>query len=237
MIERPIVIVTGAGSGIGRAACRRLASAGSRLVLVGRAIEPLRETAGIIGDGQCFVHAADVSDPQAVPTIIDAAVGEWGRIDAIVNNAAVVSPRPLREADARWLRDVLGTNVVGPALLIAAAWPIFERQRGGCVVNISSLATVDPFPGLAAYAASKSALESLTRSVMNEARGQGIEGVRAFSILPGAVETAMLRRVVSERDLPRQRALDPDAVAEVIADCVLGRRDGDVGRAIALPSR
>jgi NAD(P)-dependent dehydrogenase (short-subunit alcohol dehydrogenase family) len=231
-----VVIVTGAGSGIGRATCVRLAHAGCRLTLVGRRAVPLEETASQAGATMCLAVPADVSEPRSAGEVVEASRQRWGCVDALVNNAAIAASRPLRDATADWLCSILATNVIGPALLIAAAWPEFARQQRGCVINVSSLATIDPFPGLAAYAASKSALESLTRSVMNDARAEGIAGLRAFSILPGAVETRMLREVVSERDLPRERVLSPDAVAAVIEDCVLGRRDGDVGRVIAVPS-
>jgi NAD(P)-dependent dehydrogenase (short-subunit alcohol dehydrogenase family) len=96
------------------------------------------------------------------------------------------------------------------------------------------MATLDPFPGLSAYAASKSALESLTRSIQIEGRAHGI---RAFTVAPGAVETEMLRQVVSKEDLSPQRAHDPMDVARVIGECVSGRRDVEMGKTICLPNQ
>ena len=101
------------------------------------------------------------------------------------------------------------------------------------MVNVSSMATVDPYPGLSVYAASKAALESLTRSIAVEGREHGI---RSFSVVLGAVETAMLRSVVSEAQLPREKTLEPRDVAEVVMACVEGRHDSRNGGAVPVPS-
>jgi NAD(P)-dependent dehydrogenase (short-subunit alcohol dehydrogenase family) len=95
------------------------------------------------------------------------------------------------------------------------------------------MSTVDPFPGLAIYAASKAALESLARSIKNEGHAYNI---KAFNIAPGAVETLMLRSFIDESALPRDKTLSPEAVATVIADCVTGQRDAENGTTIILPS-
>lgn len=123
------------------------------------------------------------------------------------------------------------TNTFGPATIIRAAWPHFAARRAGCIVNVSSYATVSPFPGLFAYAASKSALDSMTRSCHVE--GEPL-GIRAFCINPGAVETPMLRALFSEDAVPRATTLDPGEVARVIVDCIEGRRDADRGSPVLL---
>jgi NAD(P)-dependent dehydrogenase (short-subunit alcohol dehydrogenase family) len=98
-------------------------------------------------------------------------------------------------------------------------------------VNVSSRASADPFPGFFVYAATKAALESLTRSAAKE----GAEfGMRAFSVSPGAVETPMLRRLFTPEQLSPDVCLDPEQVAHVVSDCVLGRRDEDSGKVISL---
>ena len=180
---------------------------------------------------QCF--AADLSDA-AVPARLIREIHQWaGRIDALVNNAAVASLRPLPQSDEPLFRETLALNTVGPALLIAAVFPIMAHQRTGRIVNVSSVAAHDPFPGFFAYAASKAALESLTRSVHVEGERAG---VRAFSVAPGAVETQMLRAAFSEEVLPGNRTLDPSTVADEIVACVLGTRDEQSGRTLLMPS-
>jgi NAD(P)-dependent dehydrogenase (short-subunit alcohol dehydrogenase family) len=234
----PVTIVTGAGSGIGRAACELLADLGHRLTLVGRRASALEETMSLIAGEvasppEVLVVPADVSDEEQAAAAVDLTVERWGRVDALVNNAGAVHMAPLQETGEDVLFHLFAVNTFGPACLMARVWPIMVRQGEGCIVNVSSMAAVDPFPGLAAYGASKAALDSLTRSV----HAEGAElGIRAFSVLPGAVETPMLRSLFSPADLPPRRALDPMEVAQVIVECVAGRRDEQRGTTILVPS-
>lgn len=233
-----MAIVTGAGSGIGRATCVRLAAEGFRIALVGRDESKLREAIKFVSGGGEGLQRAEallpiattVADERGVELVVDRVMQQWGRIDALVNNAAIVRVGPIEQSDRAVWEEVFATNVYGPARLIARCWPILQKQGGGRIVNISSMSTIDPFPGLSAYAASKAALESVTRSIMNESDGT----IRAFSIVFGAVETTMLRQVATEAQLPREATLDPMEAAALIADCVCGRRDADAGKRIIL---
>lgn len=229
----PVAIVTGAGSGIGREAARLLAEAGHLVALVGRRREKLSETAGLIGPDRCLVVAADLGEPGAVERVVSATLDKWGRVDVLVNNAAVAELSPIDRTTPEMLAGLFAVNTYAPALLIARLWTTFAAQRRGCVINISSMSSIDPFPGLSVYGASKSALESLTRSTANEGRAHGI---RAFSIAPGAVEAPMLRAFWSPAEIPESRTLAPADVATVIVDCVLGKREGELGQTIVLPS-
>ncbi len=233
----PVAIVTGAGSGIGREVALLLAEEGWAQTIAGRRVDRLRETheacARRGAADRVLVVAADLARPGAPREIVERTLDVWGRLDALVNNAAALVAAPLAATTPGLLAEVLAVNVHGPALLVAAAWPAFVRQGGGRVVNVSSMATVDPFPGLAVYAASKAALESLTRSIVREGRHSG---VTAYTVVPGAVETEMLRRVVSTMELPLEAALEPRAVAGVIVECATGRRAGEGGPTIMVPS-
>lgn len=234
MPERSVAIITGAGSGIGRAIAVALASDGWRLVLVGRTEATLEETGRTIAArvddaGDALVIPADLSDAEQARSVVSMTMEHFGRVDALINNAAICLAAPLEESDPDRLFTTFATNVFGPMLLTAAALPHMRSQRRGRVINISSIATLSPFPGLCMYAASKSAVESLTRSIMVEA---GDAGVRAFTIAPGAVETKMLRGIVSERELPPDNTLAPVDIAQIVADCVAGHRDADAGTVI-----
>ena len=236
MPHNAVTIVTGAGSGIGRAVCLRLARAGQRLALVGRTEASLRETQRLIGDvadnrAETLVITADVAAPQAAHRIADPVLERWGRVDALVNNAGMAPLLPIEQTDHARLVETFQLNVFGPALLIAHLWPVFRTQGGGRIVNVASRAVVDPFPGFFMYAASKAAIDSFTRSIENEGAAAGI---CAFTVAPGAVETAMLRRAFSQEQVPPDQAADPDDVAAVIAECVLGRRDAERGTCIEI---
>ena len=233
----PVSIVTGAGSGMGRATALRLAAKGHRLVLVGRTLAKLVDAAReiVAGHPGTLVETieADVGDPAAVHSIVPRVVATFGRIDLLVNAAGVAPLVPIEATDLGVLERTFAINTFGPALLIAAAWPVLKRQRSGCFVSISTIGTSDPFAGFFAYAASKSALDSLTRSVAAEGRRLGI---RAYAVNPGAVETPLLRANFPEKLLPHARTLSADAVAAVIVDCFDGSRPEPSGTCIPLPS-
>jgi NAD(P)-dependent dehydrogenase (short-subunit alcohol dehydrogenase family) len=111
---------------------------------------------------------------------------------------------------------------MGTANAIAKAWPIFKRQGSGCIINVSTMGTENPFPGFFAYAASKAAVELMIKSCAKEGAAFG---VRAFAVAPGAVETETLRAVFSEQAIPPGACMKPEQIAEVIVECVLGKRD------------
>lgn len=228
----PVAIVTGAGSGIGRATAVMLSRRGWRLVLAGRREERLTETAEMLA-GESAVVEADVGDLAEAAEIVDAAVERFGRVDALVNNAGWAPLAPIEKTGGELLEEVFAVNALGPAAAISRAWPVFQKQKSGCVVNISTMGTADPFPGFFAYAAAKTAVESMVRSCVVE--GKKI-GVRAFAVAPGAVETEILRANFSEKVLPGSRCLKAEQVAAVIVGCVCGERDGDNGKVIYLPS-
>lgn len=233
----PVTIVTGAGSGIGFATARRLAAAGHRLALVGRTLSKLRDAAASIREAHPSIEVevleADLGDPAAARSVIPRAAARFGRIDHLVNAAGIAPLAPIETTDLGLLERTFAVNTFGPALLIAAAWPLMTRQRSGCIVNVSTIGTSDPFAGFFAYAASKSALDSLTRSVANEGRRHGI---RAFAVNPGAVETPLLRLNFPEKMVPHSRTLSADAVAATIVDCLEGRRSEPSGTCIPMPS-
>jgi NAD(P)-dependent dehydrogenase (short-subunit alcohol dehydrogenase family) len=237
MQAQPVALVTGAGSGIGRAVCEQLAHGGYRLALVGRTEATLEETTQLIGARsaaapEMLVIAADVADAGQAMGAVDLTVEHFRRVDALVNNAGSAPLAPIERTTEELLYRTFAVNTFAAAYLIGRLWPVFKKQRSGCVVNVSTLGTRDPFPGFFTYAAAKSALESFTRSIANEGRAMGI---RAFSVAPGAVETEMLRGNFSTRQIPPEKTLDPADVAEVICDCILGRRPGDEGGSIPVP--
>lgn len=232
--QPPVVLVTGAGSGIGRAAAIRFAAAGAHLVLVGRRAAALDETAAMLpASARPLCIVADVGDVERVGAAIDAAAAHFGRLDVLVNNAGHAPLLPIDQTTPAMLNECFRVNTIGPALAIACAWPLFVRQNSGCVINVSSMATVDPFPGFFMYAAAKAGVNLMARSCANEGRPFNI---RAFSVAPGAVETPLLRTLFSDQQLPPSRCLSADDVARVIAECASGVHDHRNGETILVPS-
>lgn len=232
MSERRVAIVTGAGSGIGRETARMLAARGFALALVGRTASKLEALRAELA-GESLAIACDQSDSERAEACVDRTLERFGRLDVLVNNAGIAPLVPIAATTDEVLEEVFFANTFGPAYLIRRAWPIFVRQGGGRVVNVSTMGAIDPFDGFFAYAASKSALDSFTRSIANEGRTHGIRG---FSVNPGAVETPLLRSIVGPEILPTSRTLAPTDVAAVVVACACGERDADNGKAILLPS-
>ncbi|OKK08467.1 ketoreductase [Streptomyces sp. CB03234] len=183
-----VVIVTGAGTGIGRATARAFAARGAHVLAVGRRPEPLAETARAHPDG-IRPLAADVTEEGAAEHIVGAALDTYGRLDVLVNNAAVVGSCRLGTHTRASMAPQLDTNLVAPVLLTQAALPALERQAAhGVVVNVTTSVGQWAWPGNAVYAATKTALELLTRSWAVELAPRGI---RVVAVAPGAVETPM----------------------------------------------
>lgn len=231
-------IVTGAGSGVGRATALALAAAGYNVTLVARRAETLAETARLIAAQQgnaarALPLAADLADPAACGTIVARTLTAFGRLDAIANVAGYAQSCPIEKITPEEWRKTIDTNLSYVMYLTAAAWPTFKEQRRGIIVNVSSMASFDPFPGFAMYAPAKAALNMFT---LITAREGGPLGIRAVAVAPGAIETPMLRALFNEKILPMDKTLTPDSVAAVIRDCVTGARAFTPGETIAFPS-
>ena len=214
-------IVTGASGGIGTAIAKRLAGLGFRLVLTGRRQSELQALAAQLGRGDgndVRVVVGDLKEASTIQRLVSTALEAWNRIDVLVNNAGTAQQAPIERVTPALLRDEMASNTFGHAALIAMAWPVFVRQKSGVVVNISSLAAVDPLPGFFSYGASKAALESLARSVVVEGAPFGI---RAYNITPGAVDTALLAALFGKAT--PQSAIAPSVIADMVVDCIEGR--------------
>lgn len=231
-------IVTGAGSGIGRAASIFLAQTGYHLTLVSRSRDKLEETADLAAQTAapgvaCLVAPTDLRDVTATRNLAHQTFERFGRLDAIANVAGDASMTPIEKVTPDAWRYCIDVNLSAVVHLTASAWPIFRAQGGGVIVNISSMSSIDPFPGLAIYATAKAGLNMFTRCTARE--GQDI-GIKAVAIAPGAVETPMLRGLFNETDLPTSKTLDPKEVAQVILDCITGERTFEPGETITMSS-
>ncbi|HEV2760216.1 MAG TPA: SDR family NAD(P)-dependent oxidoreductase [Acidimicrobiales bacterium] len=213
-------LVTGASRGIGAATARALDRAGARVALAARTQSDLEAVvAGLVNDPVALV--ADLGDATAVGDLAAAAEAALGRVDVLVNNAAVAQRVPTIGLDADVVDLLYAINVRAPLLLIAALLPgMIERKRGS-IVNLSSVSGVVGTPNRAAYAATKGAIDAATRSLAIEL---GPVGIRVNSVAPGAVDTDLWARnravpgVIEqiEAQTPLRRWAEPDDIADVV---------------------
>ena len=171
-----IAVVTGGGSGIGRAAAVALADAGFTIVAVGRRRSPLDETADQAGRGAVAI-VGDVTDPASVDALFDEIVDRLGRLDLLFNNAGVGAPGvPLEELTVEQWRTVIDTTLTGAFLCTQHAFRLMKRQspRGGRIINNGSISASVPRPNSAPYTAAKHAITGLTKSTSLDGRAHDI---------------------------------------------------------------
>jgi NAD(P)-dependent dehydrogenase (short-subunit alcohol dehydrogenase family) len=179
-----VAVITGAGTGIGAASARMLAADGFDVVLVGRRAEPLGDVCAEIGSG--LVVSADVGDPEAPQRIVDETLAAFGRLDVVVNNAAIIDDGPLESFTRERFDAHYAVNVAGPFFLAQAALPSLRASPDAAIVNISSSVGSMVKPGTMLYGSTKAALEYLTRAWAYEL---GADGIRVNCIAPGPVDT------------------------------------------------
>ena len=196
------VIVTGGGAGIGEAIARAFAEDGCKVVVAGRRKEPIERVAGAISG---LAVQTDVSKEADVAALIGACDAAFGRLDVLVNNAAVVGPTVgvAEEEVAAW-DETFAINVRGVALCIKHAAPFLRKTRGA-IVNISSIAGLKANPRRGAYAASKHAVLGLTQAAAYEL---GPDGVRVNAVCPGGVDTEMFRQLLPLRADSEDMSID-----------------------------
>jgi NAD(P)-dependent dehydrogenase (short-subunit alcohol dehydrogenase family) len=175
-MTRKVALVTGAGSGIGRAVAVALAQAGYSVAIAGRRREPLEETSQAAGGGM-LVCTVDVTDQVAVQGMVSETVKHFGRLDVLFNNAGTAAPpTPTEDLSVDVWRRVIDTNLTGVFLCAQAAFRAMKAQtpQGGRIINNGSIAAVTPRPNLAAYTASKHAVTGLTKTFSLEGRRYNI---------------------------------------------------------------
>ena len=209
--------VSGGGSGIGRAACVRLAAEGARVAVVTRTPEHADETVRLIADagGEARAFACDVADGAAVRAAIDGAAAAWGRLDVVVSDAAEMTFTPLVDLGEDEWDHLMRVNL--RSAFLAAKYAVPHLPRGGVLVNVSSVHAHATTPGVVPYATSKGGIEAFTRGLALELQPRGI---RVVAVAPGAVDTPMLRENPNVRSGAEEvdgPVASPEALAAVLA--------------------
>jgi NAD(P)-dependent dehydrogenase (short-subunit alcohol dehydrogenase family) len=228
-------LVTGGGTGIGAAVARRFVEEGAKVIITGRRREMLEEVAASLPSGSVTLFCGDVCEEGNAQKMVEAALGLTGRLDILVNNAAIEANKPVVEMDPAVWRATLEVNLTGPFLMMKAAIPAMIDAGGGSIINVSSIAAIVAPPGAPAYCATKAGLLHLSKQV---AIDYGKKNVRCNVVLPGPVRTSMLEMNV--RPLTEVLNTDMDGVFEKMSETVpLGRivrPDGVAGLFVFLAS-
>jgi len=242
-MESQTVLVTGALTGIGRATAIAFARLGANVVVSGRHLEAGQALAAELrnlGAKAEFIKA-DVTDENAVRSLVEQTVSRFGRLDIAVNNAGVEGALgPLTEQGIENYEAVFRTNVLGTLLSLKHELRAMQAQRSGSIVNLSSIVGRIGAPGTSVYTASKHAIEGLTKTAALEGASAG---VRVNAVAPGPVQTEMLERFVGRDEaakagflasVPARRAANVDEIAEAIVWITNGKTPYLTGQSIAI---
>ncbi|WP_207910620.1 SDR family oxidoreductase [Rhizobium sp. BK376] len=240
-IENKIVVVTGAGRGIGHATALHLAKRGAYVVLGARSEAEIAALAADIETtgGQAIWRATDVTRRADLDALVDLACTRFGRLDVIVNNAGI---GPISRFDALQVNDwdaMIDVNLKGALYGIAAALPVFGRQDRGHVVNVISTAGIKIVPTMGVYAATKNALRTATEALRQESG----RNLRVTEVSPGFVDTTFadstikvpeIRAAIRKRK--EELAISPDAIARAIAFAIEQPDDIEIGSIVVRPT-
>lgn len=232
-IENKVIVITGAGRGIGRATALHLAARGAKVVLGARREKEIEAVVSEIrvAGGEAIYKPTDVTKRDDLQALVDFACARLGRLDVLVNNAGI---GPISRFDALRVADwdtMINVNMRGVLYGIAAALPVFGRQGTGHVVNVLSTAGIRIVPTMGVYAATKNAMRTATEALRQEAGPH----LRVTEISPGFVDTDFpdtigdpeVRAAIEKRK--RELAIGPDAIARAIAFAIEQPADVEIG--------
>lgn len=239
-IKDKVIVITGASSGLGEAAARRLAADGAKLTLGARRLDRLQALADELSLGRDAVVQTDVTKVDEVRRLVDRAVRTHGRIDVIINNAGLMPHSPLERGKVEDWDRMIDVNIKGVLYGIAAALPHMTAQKSGHIINVSSVAGHKVRAGSAVYAATKAAVRMLSEGLRQDVKPYNI---RTTVISPGAVESE-LPRSITEADVARgiedfyeANAIPADSFARAVAFAISQPQEVDINEILFRPTR
>jgi 3-oxoacyl-[acyl-carrier protein] reductase len=223
-------IVSGGGTGIGRAIAIALAKEGVKVVLCGRREAPLDEVVQeVLGmGGQALGVKADVSDDTDIDRVVNSAMDVFGSVDILVNNAGIGGGGAIHTHSVREWDEILAVNLRGPFLMSRAVLPAMRSKRSGHIVNISSESGLEYYPEDGAYGISKHALNVLGEYIQRENQELGI---RVDTICPGMVVTEMTQ---GSQGLDETKCLYPDDISDLVIWLLTRRKNIKIGRPVLI---
>ncbi|EIC82639.1 SDR family NAD(P)-dependent oxidoreductase [Serratia sp. M24T3] len=216
-----VVVVTGAGSGMGAATAQRFSAEGAIVVLVGRTEVKLAKVANTLENTHYYIHVADISNPQDVEKLAKVVLDKFGRVDVLVNNAGVVVQGKVNEASIDDWKKILDIDVSGVFYATRFFIDALKKSKGN-IVNVSSVSGLGGDWGMSFYNAAKGAVTNFTRSL---AMDHGADGVRVNAVCPSLTLTDMAGDIKDNKALlakfaeriPLGRGAEPEEIASVIA--------------------
>ena len=212
-LKDKIIVITGAGGGIGRAAAGRLAEEGAKIVLLGgNNLKKLEETQSLVAQHTgCLMIPGDLTQPGFVKDSVKQIAGAWGGMDVLINNAGMALNSSFEEVTESQFDKIMDINMKAPFFLTQEAIPYLKKSKSATIINISSVVGHSGYPFQSAYVASKHAMLGFTKSLANEYYK---ENIRVHAICPGGVYTDMVK--VARPDLSDEGMIMPEEIAEII---------------------
>ncbi len=239
-MEGKVVVITGAGSGIGRATAKLLANQGASVVMGARRIDRLQQVFEEISQtgGSAVYLQTDVTKNKEVTALVDFAIQTYGRIDVMINNAGISQLQLMEDTDVQGWEQMIDVNLKGTLYGIAAALPHFKQQGSGHIINVISTAGISIVPTMGVYAGTKNAVRTIGECLRQESEGRW----RVTGISPGFVASEFVSNITNDdirnnlQNKADEIAIAPETIAEAIAYAVAQPDNVDVGDIVIRPT-